>query len=152
MKTNRLSILFLAAVLAFSSCRKTNDEEVVVIPKAPETINGEITANKTLTADRIWVLDGVVLVKGGAVLTVEPGTIVKAKIGTKAALVIDKGSKLIADGTATKPIVFTSGKDAGSRTPGDWGGVILIGKAPTNRTTAVIVEGGPNLYYGTDNV
>ena len=152
MKTNRLSILFLAAVLVFSSCRKTNDEEVVVTPKAPETINGEITTNKTLTADRTWVLDGVVLVKGGAVLTLEPGTIVKAKIGTKAALVIDKGSKLIADGTVTKPIVFTSGKDAGSRTPGDWGGIILVGKAPTNRTTPVQVEGGVNLTYGTDNV
>jgi hypothetical protein len=152
MKTNRLSILFLAAVLAFSSCRKTTDPEIEIKPIAPETINGEITTNKTLTADRTWILDGVVLVKSGAVLTVEPGTIVKAKIGTKAALVIDKGSKLVADGTVTKPIVFTSGKDAGSRTPGDWGGIILVGKAPTNRTTPVQVEGGVNLTYGTDNV
>jgi hypothetical protein len=151
MKTNRLSILFLAAILAFSSCRKTDDEEIEVTPKAPETINGEITASKTLTADRQWVLDGVVLVKNGAVLTVEPGTVVRAKIGTKAALVIDKGSKLIADGTATKPIVFTSGKDVG-RAPGDWGGIILVGKAPTNRTTPVQVEGGVALTYGTDNV
>ena len=118
MKTNRLSILFLAAVLAFSSCRKTTDPEIEIKPIAPETINGEITTNKTLTADRTWILDGVVLVKSGAVLTVEPGTIVKAKIGTKAALVIDKGSKLVADGTVTKPIVFTSGKDAGSQGQG----------------------------------
>ncbi len=152
MKTNRLSILFLAAVLAFSSCRKTTDTEIIVTPIAPETINGEITTNKTLTADRTWILDGVVLVKSGATLTIQPGTVVKAKVGTKAALVIDKGSKLVADGTVTKPIVFTSGKDVGSRTPGDWGGIILVGKAPTNRTTPIQVEGGVNLTYGTDNV
>lgn len=152
MKNQKLSILFLAAILAFSSCRKTGDDEVVVEPKAPETINGEITASKTLTADRVWYLDGVVLVKNNATLTVEAGTVVRAKVGTKAALVIDKGSKLIADGTATKPIVFTSGKDAGSRAPGDWGGIILVGKAPTNRTTPVQVEGGVALTYGTDNV
>lgn len=152
MKNQKLSILFLAALLAFSSCRKTGDDDVTPQPKAPETINGEITTNKTLTADRQWILDGVVLVKSGAVLTVEPGTVIRAKVGTKAALVIDKGSKLIADGTATKPIVFTSGKDVGARTPGDWGGIILVGKAPTNRTTPVQVEGGVALTYGTDNV
>lgn len=152
MKNQKLSILFLAALLAFSSCRKSGDDDVIAPPKAPETINGEITTSKTLTADRQWILDGVVLVKGGAVLTIEPGTVIRAKIGTKAALVIDKGSKIIADGTATKPIVFTSGKDVGARTPGDWGGVILVGKAPTNRTTPVQVEGGVALTYGTDNV
>jgi hypothetical protein len=152
MKNYRLSVLLLAMVLAFSSCRKSDDENIEIEPKAPETLNGEITANRTLTADRQWILDGVVLVKGGAVLTIEPGTIIRAKIGTKAALVIDRGSKLIADGTATKPIVFTSGKDAGSRAPGDWGGIILVGKAPTNRTTPVQVEGGVALTYGTDNI
>jgi hypothetical protein len=152
MKNQKLSILCIAALIAFGSCRKTDEEEVVVTPKAPETINGEVVANKTLTADRTWYLDGVVLVKSGAVLTIEPGTVIRAKIGTKAALVIDKGSKLIADGTATKPIVFTSGKDAGARTPGDWGGIIMVGKAPTNRTTPVQVEGGVALTYGTDNI
>ena len=152
MKNYKLSVLFLAAVLAFSSCRKSDEEEVNVTPKTPETINGEVTANKTLTADRVWYLDGVVLVKNNATLTIEPGTVIRAKVGTKAALVIDKGSKLIADGTVTKPIVFTSGKDAGSRAPGDWGGIILVGKAPTNRTTPVQVEGGVALTYGTDNI
>ncbi|WP_293299062.1 hypothetical protein [Pedobacter sp. UBA4863] len=152
MKNYKLSVLFLAAVLAFSSCRKSDEEEVNVTPKTPETINGEVTANKTLTADRVWYLDGVVLVKNNATLTIEPGTVIRAKVGTKAALVIDKGSKLIADGTVTKPIVFTSGKDAGSRAPGDWGGIILVGKAPTNRITPVQVEGGVALTYGTDNI
>lgn len=142
----------MATVLGLSSCRKTDNEEVISPPKAPETINGELTTSKTLTADRVWFLDGVVVVKNSAVLTIEPGTVIRGKVGTKAALVIDKGSKLVADGTQTKPIVFTSGRDAGSRTPGDWAGIILIGKAPTNRTTPVQVEGGVALTYGTDNV
>lgn len=152
MKNYKLSLFCLVAIFALVSCRKTSSEDIVVTPKAPETINGEIAANKTLTADRLWYLDGVVLVKSGAVLTIEPGTVIRAKIGTKAALVIDKGAKLIADGTVTKPIVFTSGKEVGSRAPGDWGGVILVGKAPTNRTTAIQVEGGVAVSYGTDNI
>lgn len=152
MKNYKLSLFGLAFIFALASCRKTSSEDIQVETKAPETINGEVTANKTLTADRQWYLDGVVLVKSGAVLTIEPGTVIRAKIGTKAALVIDKGAKLIADGTVTKPIVFTSGKEVGSRAPGDWGGVILVGKAPTNRTTAIQVEGGVAVSYGTDNV
>ncbi len=152
MKNQRFLLLLLAVILSLSACRKTDDEVTPVVPVAPETINGEVTSNKTLTADRVWFLDGVVVVKNNAILTIEPGTVIRAKVGTKAALVIDKGSKLIADGTATKPIVFTSGKDAGSRAPGDWGGIILIGRAPTNRTTPVQVEGGVSINYGTENI
>ncbi len=152
MKKLQLSILFVAVVMTVMSCRKSDPVDPISPPKTPEAISGEITANKTLTADRHWILDGVVFVKSGAVLTIEPGTIVKAKVGTKAALVIDKGAKIMADGTAAKPIVFTSGKDAGSRAPGDWGGIILVGRATTNRTAPVNVEGGVALTYGTEKI
>ncbi|WP_285058831.1 hypothetical protein [Pedobacter ginsengisoli] len=152
MKKQKLSILFLAAAITFVACRKSDNPEVELPAKTPEAISGDIAANKTLTSDRQWILDGTVFVKSGAILTIEPGTIVRAKVGTKAALVIDKGAKIIADGTAAKPIVFTSGKDAGSRAPGDWGGIILVGKATTNRTTAVPVEGGVAVTYGTDKI
>lgn len=146
-------LLLLAAVLSFGACRKENVEpDPIETTKEPEVISGEITANKTLTADRIWILNGFVIVKNNATLTVEPGTIVQGGIGQKSALIIDKGAKLIADGTKEHPIVFTSGKDAGSRAPGDWGGILLVGKAPTNRSTAVPVEGGVGITYGTDNI
>ncbi|WP_159451768.1 T9SS C-terminal target domain-containing protein [Pedobacter africanus] len=138
--------------MAFASCRKTDKDETEVPPKAPEAITGEITTNRTLTADRQWILDGTVFVKSPAVLTIEPGTIIRAKVGSKAALVIDKGAKIMADGTAAKPIVFTSGRDAGARNPGDWGGIILVGRATTNRTTPVQVEGGVAITYGTDKM
>lgn len=145
--------LLLAAALAFGACRKeTVQPDPIETSKEPEVISGEITANKTLSADRIWILKGFVIVKNNATLTVEPGTIVQGGVGQKSALIIDKGAKLIADGTKERPIVFTSGKDAGSRAPGDWGGILLVGKAPTNRSTAVPVEGGVGITYGTDNI
>lgn len=152
MKNIKFSILVVAAAMTIMSCRKTNTPDPVAPPKAPESISGEISTNKTLTSDRQWILDGTVFVKSPAVLTIQPGTVIKAKVGSKAALVIDKGAKIIADGTASKPIVFTSGKDAGSRAPGDWGGLILVGRATTNRTAPVNVEGGVALTYGTDKI
>ncbi len=152
MKTQKLSILFIAFAMAFASCRKSDNPDNEVPPTAPEAISGEITASRTLTADRVWILDGTVFVKSPAVLTIEPGTVIRGKIGSKAALIIDKGAKIMADGTAAKPIVFTSGKDVGARAPGDWGGVILVGRATTNRTVPAQVEGGVALTYGTEKI
>ena len=96
-------------------------------------VSTSITSNTTWTADKIYVLKGQIYVKNGAVLTIEPGTVIfgdKASLGC--GLFITKGSQLIAEGTVDKPIVFTSNQDAGSRTGGDWGGVILLGKAKNN--------------------
>ncbi|MBI5324724.1 MAG: T9SS type A sorting domain-containing protein [Ignavibacteriae bacterium] len=116
---------------------------VVVSNPSPidEYIQGTITSNKTLTANKIWGLKGVVFVANGATLTIEPGTIVMGSVGETSALCINRGGKIIADGTPTKPIVFTSGVVAGSRDRGDWGGLLIMGKAPTNLVEAPI-EGG----------
>ncbi|ADY54325.1 hypothetical protein Pedsa_3796 [Pseudopedobacter saltans DSM 12145] len=149
----KIKFLALLAVLAisFSSCRKSNDEEQNIV-KEPQEISGDITSNMKLTADRVWVLDGFVFVKNNAVLTIEPGTLIKAKVGQKSALVITQGSKIMAEGTAQKPIVFTSGRPVGERAPGDWGGIVLIGRASTNRTTPQAIEGGLGLTYGTEKI
>lgn len=106
-----------------------------------EYIQGTITSNKTLTANKIWGLKGVVFVASGATLTIEPGTIIMGGVGETSALCINRGGKIIADGTPSKPIVFTSGVVAGSRDRGDWGGLLIMGKAPTNLVEAPI-EGG----------
>jgi hypothetical protein len=83
-------------------------------------------------------------------LTIEAGSVIKSDVTEKGALIIERGAKLIASGTPTQPIVFTSGKPAGSRAPGDWGGIILLGKAPTNRPLdpAPTIEGGVGRQYG----
>lgn len=149
----KIKFLALLAVLAisFSSCRKSDDDEQIIV-KEPQEISGDITSNMTLTADRVWVLDGFVFVKNNAILTIEPGTLIKAKVGQKSALVITQGSKIMAEGTAQKPIVFTSGRPVGERAPGDWGGLVLIGRASTNRTTPQAIEGGLGLTYGTEKI
>jgi hypothetical protein len=111
---------------------------------------GNITEDITLTSDKVYLLDGWVYVKAGATITIQPGTVIRGSKANKGALIVEKGAKIIAEGTAEHPIVFTSNQDAGSRSYGDWGGVIVLGKAQVNKIDPVI-EGGPTSTYGGDN-
>lgn len=96
-----------------------------------------------------YTLKGWVYIADGAQLTIEPGTVIKGDKATKAALIAEPGSKLIAKGTQTQPIVFTSAQAAGNRKPGDWGGIIVCGKAPNNNgVLAQQIEGGPRTKHG----
>lgn len=99
------------------------------------------TGNQTL-AKGTYYLKGWVYIADGAQLTIEPGTIVKGDKETMAALVVERGGKLIAKGEQGAPIVFTSAAEAGERKPGDWGGIIICGKARNNQSE-MIIEGGP---------
>lgn len=94
-----------------------------------------------------YILKGWVYIADGAELTIEPGTIIKGDKQTKAALIAERGGKLIAQGTATEPIVFTSEEAKGNRRPGDWGGIILCGKAKNNKSE-IQIEGGPRTKHG----
>ena len=94
-----------------------------------------------------YLLKGWVYIANGAELTIEPGTVIKGDKQTKASLIAERGGKLIAKGTATEPIVFTSEEAAGSRKPGDWGGIIICGKAKNNQSEMQI-EGGPRTKHG----
>jgi len=144
-----MMVVALAAT-TFVSCDKEDDEEVVPTPEAT-VISGTISQDRTLTADKKWTLKGYVYVTNGAKLTIEPGTTIVSDVTEKAALCVERGAQLIANGTADKPIVFTSGKAAGSRAPGDWGGVVLLGRAKTNRTATPVIEGGLDRPYGGEN-
>lgn len=108
----------------------------------------EITTNTTWTSNNIYLLDGFVYVNSGVTLTIQPGTIIKGSLANKGALIVRQGGQLIADGTAAQPIVFTSAQPAGQRQPGDWGGVILVGRAPTNLPAVTNVEGGVVATFG----
>ncbi|MGL4292251.1 MAG: hypothetical protein ACRCSQ_01520 [Bacteroidales bacterium] len=133
----------------FSSC--TSD--VDVLPEAPvegAIGNGdqtyEITRDTTFKKG-VYDLYGWVYITEGVTVTIEPGTVIKGDKATKASLIVEKGGKLIAQGTAQEPIVFTSASAPGNRRPGDWGGLILCGKA-TNNTGEQIIEGGPRSTHG----
>jgi hypothetical protein len=111
--------------------------------------SGSITSNETWTSDKIYILKGFVYVESGATLTIQPGTIIKGDKNSKGSLIIKRGAKIIAQGTASQPIVFTSSQPAGSRDYGDWGGVIICGKAPVNLPGGEgLVEGGVDAYFG----
>ncbi len=97
-----------------------------------------------------YYLKGWVYVADGAQLTIEPGTIIKGDKESRAALIVERGGKLIARGEKNSPIVFTSEQPAGGRKPGDWGGVIICGKARNNKGEMQI-EGGPRSKHGGEN-
>lgn len=123
-----------------------------------ENISGEITTNTTWTNNKQYLLNGYVYVKNNATLTIQAGTIIKGDKASKGSLIVTRGAKIIADGTPNLPIVFTSNEAVGSRNYGDWGGLIICGKASTNKAGGQgEVEGGVNnangdaLYGGTDD-
>lgn len=134
-----------------ATCRVTVSEDA---PESKDVIlKGDITENLTLRkADRNY-LQGFVYVKSGYTLTIEAGTVIKGRApaaGEKAAaLIIEPGAKIMAEGRQDAPIVFTSDKPAGQRDYGDWGGLILCGNARVNNTSTPTIEGGPGTEYGS---
>jgi hypothetical protein len=98
------------------------------------SVSANITQDTTWTADKVYTLTQYIFVEGGT-LTIEAGT--KVLGGQGSALVVTRGAKLNAVGTSDKPIVFTSSLAEGSRKPGDWGGVVLLGRAKINTTGGV---------------
>lgn len=98
-----------------------------------QILTGLIDKDTKLTKSNTYQLVGTVYVTNKAVLTIEPGTIIRGDKESCGTLVITKGSKIIAEGTATDPIIFTSNNSISVRRPGDWGGIVILGDAPINR-------------------
>ncbi|MFY7901131.1 MAG: hypothetical protein ACOVNY_13165 [Chitinophagaceae bacterium] len=149
-------LIFLSVIITAlaTSCVKVefNEDYSSTVGNRDTTstvISGKITSTVTYKKGK-YTLKGYVYVTNNAQLIFEPGCVVVSDISEKGAIIVERGSKLIAEGTSTQPIVFTSGKAPGQRVPGDWGGIILLGKAPTNRPASPepIVEGGVNRSYG----
>lgn len=105
-----------------------------------ELVQAPVVETTTWKTGRTYRLDGLVFVEAGARLLVEPGVTVLG--GPGAALIVTQDASIHARGTASEPIVFTSAKPEGTRSSGDWGGVVLLGNAPINRGEAN-VEGIP---------
>lgn len=143
----------LVAATAITGCRKIEvDGPVVVNPGGGGTtenviLEGRISANRTLSAQHTYKLRGLVYVTNGAILTIEPGTKIVGENGKAGGLIITRGCKINAEGTAGKPIVFTS--EAASPQRGDWAGLVILGQAPTNSSFNGVqgvgaIEGGVN--------
>jgi serine/threonine protein kinase len=121
-------------------------------------LSGDLDESATLSCDKDYLLKFNVFVRAGATLTIEPGTTIKGDRDTRGTLIVQPGAKLVAEGSAERPIVFTSEFPVSERHPGDWGGVMLLGNAPINLRDAGgrpkrgavegLVEGGE--YGGND--
>ncbi|HDP67738.1 MAG TPA: T9SS C-terminal target domain-containing protein, partial [Candidatus Marinimicrobia bacterium] len=119
---------------------------------AQTQISGDITTDTTWTADTDYLLVGQTFVKSGVTLTIEPGTVIKSEAddgtGLAPALIIERGARIIADGTHDAPITFTSNLPEDQLPQrGTWGGLILLGNAPTNKGES-FVEGLVGVPYG----
>lgn len=99
--------------------------------EANQILAGNITVNTKLYKKNVYILQGSVYVTNNATLTIEPGTVIIGDYESSASLVITKGATIIAEGLETDPIVFTSNRS--SRKAGDWGGIVILGDAPTNK-------------------
>lgn len=178
----KLIYLGLTLAVGFTSCDDKSDEPEVIITPVPTgvnvttiTDNGSGTGTVTWTKNNVYLLDGLVFVNDGQTLTIEPGTIIKGKEGQgedASALIIARGAKIMAEGTAEEPIIFTTEADNISRnTDGElsgmsqlpkdrgglWGGLIVLGKAGLNSAPGTsAIEGistdeTRGLYGGTAN-
>jgi hypothetical protein len=109
------------------------DPQATVYPAPTVTVSANITANTTWSSSSVYLLSGPIYVTNNATLTIQPGTVIRGNAAVAgSALIITKGAKIIADGTLAQPIVFTSSAAPGSRAIGDWGGIVVLGKASNN--------------------
>ncbi len=154
-------------VTTVTACRNIEEDGQTIIENGGSgngntenlILSGKITSNLTLKANNIYKLRGLVYVTNGATLTIEPGTKIVGEADKNGSLIITRGSKIMAEGTATNPIIFTSEKPSPKR--GDWAGLVILGAAPTNasfnnQAGVGEIEGGINnseglgLYGGTN--
>lgn len=128
----------------------------VTYEKPTQILTGEITSDTKLYKRDIYLLLGDVFVTDSSTLTIEPGTVIIGDFKTKGSLTISNGSRIIAKGTHTDPIIFTSSKSV--KKPGDWGGLFILGDAPTSKfgNEASLNNGFrtsfSNISYGGNNI
>jgi hypothetical protein len=146
-KGDATSLVFVVTDVNDNTGEKTESIVPVVV------VDANITANTSWTKDKRYLLKANIFVTNNATLTIEAGTIIFGDKTAKGALIIERGAKLMAQGTAAAPIVFTSSSPAGFRNYGDWGGLVLLGKAKNNQGANINIEGvtaGTLGQYGGD--
>jgi hypothetical protein len=130
----------------------SNEVGITTVSAGPgaRNVTLDISANQTWYADTVYTLKGFIHVDSGVTLTIQPGTVIHGDYEVLgSSLFIMPGAKIIAVGTATSPIVFTSSRPVGERRPGDWGGLIMVGRASISRTGVNIdIEGTGTVTSG----
>ncbi len=151
----RIALISLALLVGLSGCKDKDDDDDVIPPPPPPSglpvveVTGSITNTVNWTANNIYKLNGFVRVQDGGVLNIAPGTVIMGDFETKGTLVVQRGGRINAIGEANNPIVMTSEKGPGLRQPGDWGGLVICGKARNNVAGGEAeLEGGYGAFHG----
>jgi hypothetical protein len=161
----QIFLITAITTLLLGSCRKievdgTNTNKNNNNTSENLVLSGKINTDKTLKTGNTYKLRGIVYLVDGAKLTIEPGVTIQGEKSSRGTLVVTRGTQIWANGTAEKPVVFTS--DAASPAMGDWGGIVIAGRARTNASFNGVagtgeIEGGVNnaeglgLYGGADD-
>ena len=120
--------------------------------QATDTLSGNITTTYTLNSSKKYLLLGECRVKSGGTIVIPAGTRIYGEKTSKGALIIERGGKINAVGAANNPIIFTSAFAPGNRNAGDWGGIVLLGRAKINTVSGVdtaAIEGfATSIWYG----
>lgn len=158
MKKNVLILMTVISSL-FISCSKDETKptdqktykisQVTIGGDVYNKIEGNINENLTLEPNKFWLLSGGVFVENGSTLTIPVGQTIFADVDLTTFLSIKQGGKIIAEGSQTKPIIFTPLTTSPSY--GDWGGIIINGYAKLNTGLTAEGEGGTGIYGGTDD-
>ncbi len=149
----RARVLTMGSLALFALAACSDDNPVTPgggsTPTGAAVLSGSIAANRTLSRDTTYTIRGFVFVNSAATLTIPAGTrLVGDTTALGSALFVLRGGRIQANGTAAAPIVFTSQRAPGTRAPGDWGGLIIVGNARSNRTGDIIVEGSNGSVIG----
>ena len=153
----KLKLILLIAVtiaMAFTSC--SNDDEISGNPSTSFTLNpldfrGDINSGIViLDASQVYNLTGALVINNGAKLVIPAGTVIEASGGTSSYIAVAQGAKIDVNGTAQSPVVMTSANV--SPAADDWGGLVICGKASTNKGTTATAEVSDLTYGGTDNM
>jgi len=156
MKKNHLKIIVAAFMIGSSfiihSCSKdediTSEIAVVGIAQDPNNFKGDVTNGQVVTLDpmKSYKLTGIVTIKNGGTLVIPAGIKITATAGATSYILVEQGGKIYANGTAGSPVLFTSE----TTVAGNWGGIVICGKAPINTGSTGLSEIGSLIYGGSE--
>ena len=136
MKKSIVKLFGLLAITGslFTSCSTSDDGPTSTFVVDANDFQGTINDGEViLDANTVYQLTGAIKVADGATLTIPAGTVIEATGGTSSYIAVTQGGKLYVNGTASNPVIMTSGNTI--QAPGDWGGLVICGKAPINTVT-----------------
>lgn len=143
----------ILALGTFVSCTSDEDDPSSTFVVDATNFQGTISDGEViLNSGTVYKLTGKIQVNDGASLTIPAGTIIEGVGGTASYIAIAQGGKLYVNGTSSNPVVFTSG--LATKAPGDWGGLVICGRAPINRVsggTGTAQSEVADLAYGGTN-